>query len=219
MTEQQRSAVAYVDGKPMYELAAQEVVYPAILEQDGSPFKVHFHLTPYLPREAARLMADAERRYSPGADNNVIAQAGSRDSCAQFFDSHFVRMSGIANEAGEEPSVDEQKEFLATHSYYKEQVVTGVVAAFAIEPVQAAQGGRFVIGRPSKSKVTLSLTLGSETGADEKVTLSHLLAPITAFEFGAYTRATGNTEINARKKYWKSSEDTEAVAAVYDKLI
>ena len=46
----------------------------------------------------------------------------------------------------------------------------------------------------------------------------HGLAPITAAQFRAYERATGQTEINARKKYWKSSEDHEEIAAVYDAL-
>ena len=79
------------------ELGSAEFVFPITVEQNGQEFVALFHMTAYKPRdldEALRLTGFRTKQNKGWFRSEAVPLAPMID----FFDRHFIRMSGVAGD-------------------------------------------------------------------------------------------------------------------------
>jgi hypothetical protein len=104
------NVIVYDEDKPKYELTGEEVVFPLVLDQDGSNVIAYFHMDAQIPAaEIKSFVGDmmSKLKASEQGDEREYA-LGDETECLKFISKHFKGISGTAEEA----SLDEMKEFL-----------------------------------------------------------------------------------------------------------
>ena len=213
-----QSAVYYQpDESPALELAAEEFVFPLTVEQGGEQYIALFHMGPYQPRELIDFLDKSAKEFRSSGRARVIVEASADPGYSDLFDRHFIRLSGIEGE----PSVEEQKAWLAKHGLLKRRAVQeGYGGAEILESVDgSAPPHGLRLAELTSNRIALVWNLWSiEQSRAEPITITHLLRSETVEDQRRYTLATGRLETHTRKGTWKVLIDHAAVCALYDTM-
>ena len=214
-----QSAVYYQpDESPALELAAEEFVFPLTVEQGGEKYIALFHMGPYQPRELIDFLDKSAKEFRSSGRARVIVEASADPGYSDLFDRHFIRLSGIEGE----PSVEEQKKWLAAHDLLKRRVIQeGYGGGEILEAENGSIPRRGLrLADITSNRIGMGLTLWStEQSRAEPIIVTHMLRPETLDDQRRYTLATGRLETHTRKGTWKVLVDHAAVCALYDAMV
>ena len=216
------TAVAYSEdgNRPLLELAAEEFIFQLAIDQGAAEFPVRFHMRPYPPAQMKQLVGEL----SPTIESKgkkLITRPSSTDEYIDFFDRHFIKMSGkIQDEEGEDPTIDWQKTWLETAIPVKLLTVVDGYWGIKTEELNGAPPQRLVLAAPTGKKIVTTVPLFSEkSGIEESIKLVHHCRQETRQEYAAWSKATAASERHLRKQEQKIVQDHDTVERLYDSLI
>lgn len=206
------------EGVPGLELTTPEYVFPISVEQEGEDCIALFHMRAYNETELLALLADSAALFRTEGRSKMVVEPASRVAFLDFFDNHFVRLSGIEGD----PTVEAQKSWLAQHQGLKYRVVQ---EGYAGAELPASSNGAVPTGRLRLSdivdnKISIQWPLWSSAKERiETVTMLHHLRPETREDYKRYSAATSRVETHTRKKLYKVLMDNRQLTKLYDGMI
>ena len=209
--------------KPLLELAAEEFIFQLPVEQGDTEFPVRFHMRSYPPAHMKQLIGFL----SPTVEARgklLVTRPSNTDEYVDFFDRHFIKLSGkIANEAGAEPTLDEQKAWLAAALPLKlRAVVDGYWGVKTPEEMNGShpKSDRLVMVIPTGKKILTHVPLFCEkSGIEETIELIHHLRQENRSEYAQYMKATAASERHVRKQEQKIVQDHDTIERLYNELV
>jgi hypothetical protein len=217
--EQKQQAVSFVDDVPHLELAALEYVFP-ISVQDGQ-FKL------LLRMKAARASAIKRiydqlmiKRKSRGRSETEYRTTDS-PGVKSFIDDHFISMDGATLEDGNEPSLDDQREWLNQNESFKVRIFREGYDAFtdgSVDEEQAAVKGKpvLVLSKPDHNIKVRWVLYSDETKSEAKLNFTVTMEKLVKADTHQYEKAfrlIENTKTNER--YIESNWDV--VESLFDR--
>lgn len=208
-----QTALAFLKGKPYWELTSQEIVY--YLKVDNAI--VRFHLSPYSPKELKSALANVSRGVT-GDEQDVDFIPDDDSKYIPLVEKHFLRMSGTSADE----DTDKQKNFLKLNP----EITIGI----------AKQGflGLDLVNSSKPENAVLDIEAGSQDGMlsidaeqsfyspeknkYEKVLFSHIVIKARESGFRIYRRSLPRS-MNVRSRELKVMRDYDAVENLYRDMV
>ena len=215
-----RAAIGYQpDLTPVLELAADELIFPVKVEQGGAEYVALFHMRPYGERELIDFLDERAGEFTSKGRARLIIEPSTKPGFTELFDRYFVRLGGVEGD----PSIEQQKAWLARHERLKQRVIQegyggGEILAPENEGVPHLHGLR--LADITANRIAIGCTLWcEETSRAERVTVTHVLRAETPEDNRKYAQATGRLENYTRKGTWKVLIDHAALCSLYDSMV
>lgn len=214
------NAVNYQDDRPLLELAAEEWIFPVLTANEQ--FKLLFHMRPYRAYEVKKFYdVMSLRRRSRGGQERVL-EIPDQSEAKQFFDEHFLKLGGVELENGEEPSPEQQREWINSHADIKVSVFRQ--GYDGIRNLELNGNGHVprrltLLLDSADQKVSCRWRIHSpERKTDEELILLHHLGRLTQADRSLYTKAMRFVE-NTRTNEQYLEGNWDIVEQLYDSKI
>lgn len=214
------SAVQIKDGRPCFELDAEEWIFQFKREQEGEDRIVMFHVKPYLASEMKRMLNATGVVMKSDGGANLLMLPGSQEACKPLFKSNFIKM-GAKKPDGTEPTYEEQLKFIEDIGWEAE-IVRSTYGGFAVKPKPSKDNSSafvFSVG-PKETSTDLIVKLWcQETGVVEDIICGHFTRNPTAQHRFDHAAATSGRQLNSRRGEVRSREDLDVKERLYDEMI
>jgi hypothetical protein len=217
-------AVTYVDGNPVWDLAADHVAYVLMMADNRLFIPVlRQHTDPKDRQGFWKEEASALKRSVSGikfkGDNLQLGEP-NESFFRDFVDNHFEYLYGTSTD-----DVDAHRKYLDVHSYMKTRIFKeGVQGVAHDEPEDDVVDQESVpifdimVGE-SEREIEIYQTLFSiEKKRMEPLFMVHTLREVKETDYQKYRKAT-TRQINARKRKLVSLDDYYLLSSIYDGLV
>lgn len=198
-----RHAVAYVDDKPVLELAADHYIYPINTLDDR--FKLYVAMKAYQPYSVKKIydLVLPRRKQRTATERSVEIQdlAPIRD----FVLDHFIFFSGAQLEDGSEASVEMQKQWLEENPSFLERIfrfgLDAVGPSDDFETLESGTGKAILVFGQKEHRIKLEMRLYSpERKQEERIKLTAILEKLTQSDKHKYDKAIAIIENSRRNE-------------------
>lgn len=212
-----KSSVAFVKDRPCYELAGTEVIYPIKFGDK----QALFHMKPATSAEIKAIYSENSslRRRQRGQVERVF-QMPEQKKTREFFDLHFIYFEGAKLETGEDPTIEQQKEWLEENEGIKSRVYREGYDLFtAPERIDLpTDSTALVIGlsKPENRIEAETILYSAETKSSQTIRLAVTMDRLTKQEHHQYDRAFSIIE-NSRTNEQYFSTNWDTIEALFDR--
>lgn len=156
-----RNAVAYLDGKPVLELAGDQYVYPINTPDDQ--FKLYVAIRAYEPYAVKRFYDQVVPKRKRRTTTEQTFETQDAADVRAFVMDHFSSFSGASLEDGSEPSPTQQKEWLKENPVFVERIFRLGIDAVGprTRPDQAKPGKAILVFGQKEHRIPLEFRLYS----------------------------------------------------------
>lgn len=230
-----KSALVFIDEVPHYELTGNELIFRD--EQNDPKKPIYFHMRPYAARDLKDAVGKLRQVTRVAGKDRLVIEKADLSVFRPIFDKNFIRMSNVAVKGGGEPTIEQQKAWLARNPGLCQRVVNDAYTSVVLiagnsdeigeeQPdVRAlAEGesaeGLFEIGLDDgESKAVNRFRLYSlERGQNVEIRFEHHFRKESESDRLAYDRAT-NREINRKQGTTSIAVNYDVIESLYNRLI
>jgi hypothetical protein len=192
-----REAVAYVDGRPLLEVACGEYVYP--IDTEDGKFTVHCGIRPYQPYAIKKFYDGLVSRRKRRTPDEQTIEFPDYAEAIDFILGHLGNLYGVELADGTSPSAEDQKRWLEQNRPFAERIFRFGVDYF-FERQETPESGRVVLvfGR-REHRIPVELRLyAPKTKRVEAIELFHVLDRMSQSDRHQYDRAVSVVESSKR---------------------
>ncbi len=208
-----KNVLVWKKDTPYFELTGEEVVYPLVIEDRGTDYRVYFHLTNHTPFEAKAVRTDSivpikfeGSEIETGRDNRL--------PFIKFVDKHFIKLIGV-----DEKDAELHKQWLDDRPYLKARLYRESVQSIApIYRIEDDNGNLFSLSSAKEVVHSFTQTLycpNREAEADLK--LEHVLRGETQIDATKYDRAIGG-KYHTRRREFTNLTNFDSLNELYDSM-
>jgi hypothetical protein len=211
-----KNAVVYPekDGLAKYELNAEEVTFPLVLEQDGCEVVAYFLMDAQVPaHEIKSFLNDMLVRFKTNDSDEREYATGDESECMKFVAKHFRSILGISEDA----TVEDMKEWLGANPDTKLRIFKEGYDRILLDVDETVAKKGLSLTRKAEPGVKIKLFLYSpEKGQIEELHIKHVTRKETEEDRIRYKRAVRVAE---KGKYQMSRYNLDVLEQMYGNLI
>jgi hypothetical protein len=218
------NAVVFKSGIPKWELTADEIAYPFIVEQKGTEFLTFVVLRQHTDVQDPKGFAYAYKHALQAATTDTRLDANVMEPgffneipFRKFVDTHFAGL--LATSA---KSVEEQRVYLDAHPFEKTRIFTECVQGIAVDETVVLADPEALLDltlADMSHEITLVQNLYSpETDDVRTIQLTHNCEEETEKDYQTWRKAK-KSRYNIRKKELSTLENYDVMDALYNRMV
>lgn len=228
VAEEERVTVVDPSGRFVKELTDPTWDFPVVIEDGGQEYELVFCMRPYSAQEMKELLIEMSQQFEAVSKNKTKVRPIEQSVCAPFFDRHFVKMLGIRNEDGSEPSIEEQKQWIdendPLYNLKASVVLLGYGDINSVHPETGGFGDGKMVLRMGRSNVDVRCFMRLWNAARERAERLECVfwfSRPTDRDRREHERGLGASEIQRRKQtvMWHKLRNYDVTEQLFDRLV